>query len=193
MDASRLGLLVSSLLLFIASGATHAAVLSRAPLPASANPAVSASGADATGAPVDVCSLFPRAVMEGALGRITRVRSLNITDPRAPMRTPGGSGGCFWEGSGLRHVRLEVHTAEGLARQGLGGPRRYIDVGWAIGSGATAVEGLGDVARMRPSSGRSIELIAGSADRVVHLMADGLSRDQAIAVVRAALERMPLR
>ncbi|GIX08578.1 hypothetical protein [Elioraea sp.] len=108
--------------------------------------------------------------MERALGRIERTRSLNITRADAPMRTPGGSGGCLWEGRGWRQVRLEVHTAAALARQG-----------------------LGEVARLRPATGRSVELVAGSADRAVHLMAEDVARDQAVAIVRAALEQMRLR
>jgi hypothetical protein len=138
---------------------------------------------------IDVCALFPRQVIEAALGKIERTRSLNITDPsKAPMVTPGGSGGCFWEGPKLGHARLEIHTASSLARQGLGGPRRYIDMGWAIGADASPVEGLGEVARARPTKGRYHEIIAGNASRAVHLLADGISREQAIAIVRAGLE-----
>ena len=143
---------------------------------------------------IDVCGLFPRGPIETALGKIRRTKSLNITDATAPMRTPGGSGGCFWEGPKLGlDVRLEVHTASGLARQGFASPRRFIDIGWAIGPSAAAVDGLGEVARTRPGDGKSIELIAGSSDRAVHLLANGISREQAIAIVRAGLEQMKLR
>jgi uncharacterized protein YoaH (UPF0181 family) len=183
-------ILAASLVLLIGGIASGSATRSVAQ---PAAPSAPASGTDAAEAPLDICALFPRAVMERALGRIERTRSLNITRSDAPMRTPGGSGGCLWEGQGWRQVRLEVHTAAGLARQGLGSPRQYIDLGWPVGPGAAAVEGLGEVARLRPATGQSIELVAGSADRAVHLMAEGLARDQAVAIVRAALEQMRLR
>ncbi len=164
-----------------------------APGPAAPAAAAAAAGAAADEPVIDVCALFPRAAVEKALGKIDRTRNLNVTDPKAPMRTAGGSGGCFWEGAKLgQHMRIEVHSAASLARQGLGSPRRYIDMGWAIGADASAVDGLGEVARTRPSDGKSIELIAGTADRTVHLLASGISRDQAVAVVRAGLEQIKL-
>ncbi len=164
------------------------------PTKASSTPAAPAPQATADEPVIDVCARFPRAAIERALGKIDRTKSLNITDPKAPMRTPGGSGGCHWEGAKLgQHIRIEVHTATGLARQGLGSPRRFIDTGWAIGADASAVEGLGEVARTRPGDGKSVELVAGSADRAVHLLAGGITREQAVAVVRAGLEQMALR
>ena len=159
------------------------------------SPSPTPAAKPATDEPViDVCARFPRGPIETALGKIRRTKNLNITDASAPMRTPGGSGGCYWEGPKLGlDVRLEVHTARGLARQGFASPRRFIDIGWAIGRDAAAVDGLGEVARTRPSDGKHIELIAGSSDRAVHLLANGISREQAIAIVRAGLEQMKLR
>ncbi len=158
--------------------------------PAAAAPSKSAQATAAANEPViDVCALFPRQVIESALGKINRTRNLNVTDPKAPMRTEGGSGGCFWEGPKLGvDARLEIHTAASLARQGLGSPRRYIEMGWAIGPDASAVEGLGEIARTRPSQGKNHEVIAGDASRAVHLLANGISREQAIAIVRAGLQ-----
>lgn len=168
-----------------AQPAAASAVAAQAKAPTPASPPAAAADEPV----IDVCAVFPRAVIEKAFGKVARTKNLNRTDPNAPMRTAGGSGGCYFEGPKLGlDARLEVHTATGLARQGLGGPRRFIDTGWAVGPDASAVDGLGEVARMRPSQGKSVELIAGNADRVVHLLAQGISREQAIAIVRAGLE-----
>jgi hypothetical protein len=173
-------------------GSTPASAAGKpAAAPAKSAAAPAAAPAAAADEPViDVCALFPRPAIETALGKIDRTRSLNVTDPgKGPMRTPGGSGGCFWEGAKLGvHARVEIHTASGLARQGLGSPRRYIDMGWAIGADASAIDGLGEVARTRPTKGMDHEIIAGNASRTVHLLASGISREQAIAIVRAGLE-----
>lgn len=193
---SRLVLPVLTAALLAACGGGHAPPSTKpAAAPAAVAQAKAPAPAPAADEPViDVCELFPRGPIEAALGRIGRTKSLNITDPKAPMRTPGGSGGCFWEGPKLGlEVRLEVHTAGSLARQGFGTPRRFLDTGWAIGPDASAVEGLGDVARTRPSQGRNIELIAAGGDRAVHLLASGISREQAVAIVRAGLEQMKLK
>jgi len=193
---ARLVLLAVSAAVLNACGGGSTAPTKSAAVPAAAAPAPQAATAlPAADEPViDVCGLFPRGPIEAALGKIDRTRNLNITDAKAPVRTPGGSGGCFWEGPKLGlHVRMEVHTARALARDGFSSPRRFIDMGWAIGPDAAAVEGLGEVARVRPRQGKSIELIAGSADRSVHLMADGITREQAVAIVRAGLEQMKLR
>jgi len=159
--------------------------------PAAAAPPTSAPApAAAADEPViDVCALFPRQVVESAVGRVNRTRNLNVTDPKAPMRTEGGSGGFSWEGPKLGvDARLEIHTASSLARQGLGSPRRYIEMGWPIGPDASAIEGSGEIARARPSQGKNQEIIAGDASRTVHLLANGISREQAIAIVRAGLQ-----
>jgi hypothetical protein len=136
---------------------------------------------------------MPRGVLEAALGSPLGVKNLNRTDPSRPPVTSPGYGGCAFEGPGFRGARIEVGTAASAARDGLGSPRRYVETLWAVGETGRVdvIEGLGTAARLTTSGDRSFVIAAASDDRYVQVMVDGVTREQAIEIARAALT-MPL-
>ncbi len=108
------------------------------------------------------------------------------------MRTEAGYGACSIEGKGLAGARIEVGTAYNLHRSARVTPQVYVERIWTIGeSSAETLQGLGNAARLRRDGPDSFVIVAASDDRHVQVIANGVTREAALALTEAALS-MPL-
>jgi hypothetical protein len=140
---------------------------------------------------IDVCGLLPRRALEDALGELTGTKSNNRRG-MAGIQTDPGYGSCYFEGPGFTGVRVDVSTAFGSSRAGLGSPLNYVEKVWPIGQGAVeTVGGLGLAARLSDAGSGDVVIVAASDDRYVQVIANGIPRAKALELARAALV-MPL-